>query len=90
MTNFKILKVQTFGNNELIYHYYSNTDLKRKNYELQLDFLVNETVGFPSKGFIEGFKRLGNNCEIIYHDIEPLQKTWAQENNIIFEEKNWS
>jgi len=72
-----------------INHIYArNSALKDLGYNEQLRFLIDDYFGsFGS--YVNNVNALGNNGFLIIANAYYLQKAWALENNIVFDEKNW-
>lgn len=59
------------------------------SYQQTLDLILAEL--FADTGSIYFYsKQYGNDAHIIIQNIEILQKKWAEENNVLYSEQNWS
>lgn len=68
--------------------YLSNLDFNNYSYKQMLDKLL--SVFFADTGAIYHYALKHNNeAFLIIANCEPLQKKWAKENNISYDENNW-
>ena len=68
--------------------YKNNPELKSQSYADQQKVLF-QTGSVYSDSFSRGMKSLGHDAHEIVHDSEILQKTWAEEKGIKYDEDNW-
>ncbi len=88
--NYKICKLQEVDASGYIKNLYLNKTIDSNwSYEKQHSFIRNLYIGFSSNSFINTFSKLGNKPNIIFWNLEILQKKWAQENNFDFNDKDW-
>ena len=88
--NYKICKLQEVDAGGYIKNLYLNKTIDSNwSYEKQHSYIRNLYIGFSSNSFINTFSKLGNKPNIIFWNLEILQKKWAQENNFDFNEKDW-
>jgi spore maturation protein CgeB len=68
--------------------YASNPLLSSQSYKTQLEFILSDNFGWPP-ALAKRMSQHGYEVEIIITNAEPLQRAWARENTIPFDEKNW-
>jgi spore maturation protein CgeB len=89
LRNYKIIRVSHFyilsAIEQILGKY---PDFNLRNYEEQKTILNKEKV-YNCAAFSNAMISLGNCSIDIFYDMEGMQKKWAQENNLIYEEKNW-
>ncbi len=90
MKFYKILKILPLCFTQHYHNIYLNhPNLQTLSYEEQLSFL--ETQGFVYlNGFSSAMKKVGVDAKEVIYDAEILQKTWARESNVFFEDNYWS
>lgn len=68
--------------------YKKNSTLATKSYHEQLKALEDDYFGVFAS-YTKYINRQDAEAQLIIPNCKPLQKTWAKENNVKFEEKNW-
>ena len=68
--------------------FYSKINLNGKTYQEIYDLLLNDNFGVFGQ-YAKNASLLGHNAIVLIANCYPLQKQWAKENNIVFNEKNW-
>lgn len=79
--SYRIVKVTSFYKDFLSQYYSRNARIKDKSYKEQYYHLMDQGYGY-SDYFPKHLKTFGAEAWEIVHNAEPLQKTWAGENNI--------
>jgi len=79
--NYKFLKVTTYYPSFLSYFYNKNPNLHFKSFEDQLKLLLDESFSWGNF-FQVNLNKLGNDAYEIIYNADPLQNTWAKENNL--------
>lgn len=84
----KILFFATYYDPYLSSFYQKNPDLSAKPYREQLDCLISDFFGAFGSYTLE-CRTQGHEAELIIANCEPLQRQWAKEQKIFFDERNW-
>lgn len=88
MSSLKFLKITAFYNDYLEKFYNSHVNLSELTYDTHYNLLMND--GFAWADFFEkNLHDLGYVTNQIVINDKKLQKKWAYEHNISFNEKNW-
>jgi len=88
--NFSVVKLQEIDAPVYFENLYTNKKLdKSERYVDQHTKIKNLYIGYSARSFLKNFQKLGNQAEVIFWNAEFLQKKWAIENGIKFDEKNW-
>lgn len=75
--------------NEFIHQFLGNMgDCKNLSYK-ELYSKIVQTLYGTSNFYSQHMKRFGNAAQDIFADVEPLQKAWAKENDVNYNEVNW-
>ncbi len=89
MNTYKILKICGVEISDLIRLFYrNNQSFKSLGYADHFKALKN-LVPVHFNHFAEEMRRLGHECNEVVYDLELLQKSWANENNIPFGWHSW-
>ena len=89
LKNYRILKLSNFKYQKAVSEYYSqHVKIKNASYENQENYLINDAF-FYSDAFSQLMRQQGQDVTEVYTDLELLQKTWAKENNVRINIKNW-
>ena len=89
MKTYKILKILGIEIGELIRIFYRNNQtLKTLAYDEHFHVLKN-LVPVHFNHFAEEMRNLGYECNEVIYDLELLQKSWANENNVKFGWHSW-
>lgn len=62
--------------------------LKFESYQKQREFLFSQAAMY-SDIFSYEMRQLGHDAEEIIYDVEPLQKAWAKEHGVSFNDTDW-
>ena len=88
--NYKIVKVQEVDAPVYFENLYKKNFInKSKNYKYQHNEIQDHYIGYSPKSFLKIFNEMGNDADIIFWNAEVLQKKWAEENGISFQNQNW-
>jgi spore maturation protein CgeB len=69
--------------------YKKHHDLANKDYDIQLAAIKNDYFGsFVS--YVNHANKLGAEAYLVIANCKPLQKQWAKENNVVFDDKTWT
>src|SRR5688572_9957444 len=68
--------------------YKKNKELASKPYNLQLESIMKDYFGVFTS-YVEYFRKIGVDASLIIPNCKPLQKAWANENDVDFNERNW-
>jgi spore maturation protein CgeB len=85
------LRIQTIATKyrEYINQLYSkNRNLSKKAYVEQRDILFDDSFGAPDTRS-NAFSDIGYHADHIFANIEPMQKRWAFENNVQYDDNTW-
>ena len=89
MGKIRFLKTSSYYNNYLENYYEENLEIIGKSYDIQYNAIMSDCYGWSDfwKQHLEGL----DNYEVmeIIVNAEHLQKKWAQENNVKYNNDNW-
>jgi spore maturation protein CgeB len=75
--------------NEFIHQFLGKIgDYKNVSYN-ELYSKIVQTLYGTANFYSQHMKRLGNSAQDIFADVEPLQKAWAKENSVNYNEVDW-
>lgn len=69
-------------------HYHRHPNIIHQSYQDQYQALVDDNLG-SFETWSEGLSRLGYETDRIFATIPEIQKQWAKEQDIVYEEANW-
>ncbi len=84
----KVLSIITKFPNYINHYYRRHPKIKNRSFKNQYESVVNDTLG-SFETWSAGLSKLGYQCERIFATIPELQKRWAQEQGIVYDESNW-
>jgi len=89
MSKIKLLKASPFYHEYLIRFFEMHPELKGASYHVQYRALMDDVFGWADF-WKTNLEETGNFevCEVVTN-AEPLQKRWAEEYNVSYDEKNW-
>jgi spore maturation protein CgeB len=70
------------------YTYKKNIQLAEMDYRSQLNCFVADCYSWKS-GMVKQLESQGHQVEILFVNVEALQRAWARENDVAFDPKNW-
>jgi spore maturation protein CgeB len=85
----KIIYFATYYTPYLDFFYKKNPDLANQSYAIQLEALKNDYFSSYAS-HVTYADKLGAEAYLIIGNCKPLQKQWAKENNVVFDEKTWT
>ena len=68
--------------------YRSTNGLELHSYAEQQRVLFEGAYGY-SNGFSRGMKQLGHDAHEVVYDLEVLQKAWAKEKGVVYDQSRW-
>lgn len=86
-----LMRIQTIATKYsayIDYFYSKHSELLTDPYAIQYDFLKKHSFGVPETRSA-ALEKLGYETDIVYANVEPIQKRWATENEVSFHEKSW-
>ena len=84
----KVIIFTNYYHEYLHYFYQRHPELVHQNYRAQHDAIINDH--FVSwGGFVNYFREMGVDAQMIIPNNKNAQKQWAKENSIAFDEKNF-
>ena len=89
MRNYRFQKLTTVYPQFVHQFLAENKDYAELSYKKLFDRFVKTRYGL-SDYYSKYLNILGNEAEDIFVSIEPLQKTWAEENNVVYHEESWT
>jgi spore maturation protein CgeB len=84
----KLQRITTNYPGYLRQFYESNTGLAAQPYGAQHAALMREAHGWADF-WSNALRKLGYECDEVVSNAEPLQKAWARENGLSYDEDNW-
>jgi spore maturation protein CgeB len=84
----KLQRITTNYPGYLRQFYESNTELAAQPYAAQHAALMREAHGWADF-WSSALRKLGYECDEVVSNAEPLQKAWARENGLGYDEDNW-
>lgn len=89
MKQYKIIRIAGLHYKTAIETLYSQTsNLQQNTYAEQQKKIFQEAYTY-SDSFSRGMRLLGHDASEIIYDVEPLQKTWADEHQIRYHPSHW-
>jgi len=89
MSNYKIVRLQGINNQGLIEDQYNEGGrLYNKTYNDQHHLILSQKCDYAG-GFTESMRSLGNKAYELLYNCQDLQKTWAKENNLNYNNDTW-
>ncbi len=83
----KIVYLWSYYDHYLTSFYKRFPDFTNMSYSQQYDMLLDDYFGVPGS-YTRWTNKLGHEATLIINNCEPLQRSWAKENNIAFTD-NW-
>lgn len=84
----RLLKLGIYHPTYLLNFYAGRPQLKARSYSIQHEALITDCFG-SSDFWTEALKKLDYETSEIIANAEFLQKSWARENSVRFDERNW-
>jgi len=89
LRNYKILRIAGVHYQSVIKDFVKkNPNFISLSYSEMLKMIFNSSIVY-SDAFSNSFSKIGQKSYEIIADFEIIQKKWAVENNLFFQEKNW-
>jgi spore maturation protein CgeB len=84
----KLLLFWVFYRQYISHTYQKNPQLGEMDYRSQIDWLLADSYGW-TPGIMKQLESQGHEVEILFVNVEPLQRAWARENGVTFDVQNW-
>lgn len=84
----RLIRICTNHPDYLNNFYYENRNLNKKNYSIQYQALTDDCFGWADF-WTHAFGKLGYEVWEPVGNAEPMQKKWAEENGVKYEQETW-